>query len=188
MPDVGPPPMSDPQGTSPDEDGVDEDDSPQGTIRALGSSSGQVKEPGEPLEEITPASFIQPIPASRPNKDSKRVARYLAGQATWSSNHLLLTQHPDALPIDQYRLVVRTLLDELGRPGIKEDLGLGLVGLLLQALTDRSPGRLTSVKLQGSPRHARKPADYTLQGCLQLDVVWRMRVDGRLQGGRVLRT
>ncbi|WP_152597839.1 hypothetical protein [Novilysobacter arseniciresistens] len=134
-------------------------------------------EPGEPPSEATIPNFVVTIPERRANPDARRLARYQAQQAIWSVNFLLLTHHAEVLPLEQFRRVVRVLLDELDSPETTEDLALGMVGLLLQALTGRTVRTLAAIRLTGTSARARPSGTCTLslhKGYLEMDVFWRV--------------
>src|SRR5690606_33453832 len=122
-------------------------------------------------------NFVVTIPERRANPDARRLARYQAQQAIWSVNFLLLTHHAEVLPLEQFRRVVRVLLDELDSPETTEDLALGMVGLLLQALTGRTVRTLAAIRLTGTSARARPSGTCTLslhKGYLEMDVFWRV--------------
>ncbi|MGY0799560.1 hypothetical protein ACW7G0_10955 [Lysobacter sp. A286] len=132
---------------------------------------------GEPASEATIPNFVATIPERRANPDARRLARYQAQQAIWNGNFLLLTNHAEVLPLKQFRRVVRVLLDELDSPETTGDLTMGMVGLLLQALTGRTARTLAAIRLEGASARARPLGTCTLslkQGYLEMDVFWRV--------------
>lgn len=161
--------------------GEDEDDDALGaTIRVVLAGGGPAPatlEPGEPLDEGASTTFLAPLPRSDGGKDARNVANYLARQAIWGSNYLLLTNHSDVLPLAEFRRVVQTVLDELAQPELTQELRRGLLGLLLQALTGRTPRTLPSIQTQAPGLERRRGAcGLSLSGeFMELDVFWRLR-------------
>lgn len=161
--------------------GEDEDDDVLAAmIRAVVAGGGPappILEPGEPLDEGASTTFLVPLPRNNGGKDARKVANYLAQQAIWGSNYLLLTNHSDVLPLAEFRRVVRTVLEELAQPGLAPELRCGLLGLLLQALTGRTPRTLPSIQTQ-APSVERRLGACGLSlsgGFMELDVFWRLR-------------
>ncbi|MFT3754480.1 MAG: hypothetical protein QM769_00805 [Pseudoxanthomonas sp.] len=133
-------------------------------------------EPGEPLEESVGTIVVGAIPPAQSNPDARNLARYIARQALWTSNYLLLTQHADVLPWPEYRLVVGQLLQELRDPAQAAPYLKGLLALLLQAITGRSTRTLTAFWLshsQGEPEPAGACVVSLEPGQLKLKVLWR---------------
>lgn len=181
-------PPEDPSGPTGTGDAEEiEDETLSAAIRRVlgGAGPGHLDlEPGEPLEEATTSSFVSSIPGSRPNRDAKNLADYVARQAIWSSNHLLLTNHADVLPLTQYQQVVRTLLEELAQEEMPPNLRLGMVGLLLQAVTGRTASTLPAIQVQSTDQ-ARQEGECGLSlnsGHLELDVFWRLQARCEQEG------
>ena len=134
------------------------------------------REPGEPLEEAAGTAVVGAIPPAQPNPDAKNLARYVARQALWSSNYLLLTQHADVLPWGDYRRVVGQLLQELTSAERDAALAPGLLALLLQAITGRSARTMTALWMADGRDEPEPPGACVISlehGYLQLKVLWR---------------
>src|SRR3546814_20015066 len=132
---------------------------------------------GEPPHETSASRLGNAIPLTRKNPDAKKVVRYLAIQAIWGSNYLLLTNHPDVLPLHRYKQVVRALLEEIGQQAGTTDLSLGLVALLLQAVTGRTAGKLSSFQRLKEPPAARQAGACGLSvdpGLLAREFFWQL--------------
>ena len=144
--------------------------------RPVGGSYDQL--PGEPADETATCEVVSAIPLVRKGADARKLAHYLASQNIWGSNYLQLTSHPDVLPLHRYRRVVRTLIDEIRQQVETADLTLGLVGLLLQAITGRTQKTLAAIQLQESSLGDRQVGACGLSldhGYLELDVFWHLR-------------
>lgn len=173
-----------PGALDPDEEDEENDDRLTNAIRRVvvgpgGGEGGPL--PGEPPDETSASAVVNAIPLTRKNPDAKKVARYLASQAIWGSNHLLLTNHPDVLPLHWYRQVVRALMEEIGQQTGTTDLSLGLVALLLQAITGRTAKTLSSFQLLKDPAAERQEGACGLSldhGFLELDVFWQLLPEG----------
>ena len=175
------PPPPPPVARDPDEEDEESDDRLAQAIRRIvsrpaGGSHGQL--PGEPPDETATSGLANAIPLARKGADARKVARYLASQSIWGSNYLLLTSHPDVLPAHRYRQVVRTLIDEIRQQDGTTDLTLGLVALLLQAITGRTQKTLAAFQLLEAPSAERQVGSCGLSldhGYLELDVFWQLR-------------
>lgn len=173
-----------PGALDPDEEDEENDDRLTNAIRRIvagpgGGDGGPL--PGEPPDETSASALVNAIPLTRKNPDAKKVARYLASQAIWGSNYLLLTNHPDVLPLHRYRQVVRALMEEIGQQAGTTDLALGLVALLLQAITGRTARTLSSFQLLKEPAAERQEGACGLSvdhGFLELDVFWQLLSEG----------
>lgn len=173
-----------PSALDPDEEDEENDDRLTNAIRRIvagpgGGDGGPL--PGEPPDETSASALVNAIPLTRKNPDAKKVARYLASQAIWGSNYLLLTNHPDVLPLHRYRQVVRALMEEIGQQAGTTDLALGLVALLLQAITGRTARTLSSFQLLKEPAAERQKGACGLSvdhGFLELDVFWQLLSEG----------
>lgn len=173
-----------PSALDPDEEDEENDDRLTNAIRRIvagpgGGEGGPL--PGEPPDETSASALVNAIPLTRKNPDAKKVARYLASQAIWGSNYLLLTNHPDVLPLHRYRQVVRALMEEIGQQAGTTDLSLGLVALLLQAITGRTARTLSSFQLLKEPAAERQEGACGLSvdhGFLELDVFWQLQSEG----------
>lgn len=116
--------------------------------------------PGEPDEESAPVVMIAPL-LQGDNPDKRRLNRYFAGQAIWSSNHLLCSQHYEVLTLDRIRRVISKIRELLEAREITADLELGLVGLLLQALSGRTVGQLIHIQWSGGKQIGAAPFSLT---------------------------
>lgn len=189
-PTAPPPPQStepkpkSPSVLDPDDEDEESDERLANAIRRIvaepgGGDGGPL--PGEPPDETSASALVNAIPLTRKNPDAKKVARYLASQAIWGSNYLLLTNHPDVLPLHRYKQVVRALMEEIGQQAGTTDLSLGLMALLLQAITGRTARTLSSFQvLKESPAERQEGAcglsvDH---GFLELDVFWQLLPEG----------
>ena len=169
---------------SPPVDEVDDDENDDDRLvnsirrlRAKPEMDGSDLEPGEPVDEASTGAVVGAIPLTRTNPDARKLARHLARQVIWSSNRLLLTNHADVLPLYQYRRVMRMLLAELGQQDLDRDLALGMVALLLQAITGRTVKTLGSIQLQAKPGDVRPRGTCGVSlhdGSLELDVFWTL--------------
>lgn len=151
--------------------------------RPAGGGYGQLS--GEPPDETATSGLASAIPLARKDADAKKVARYLASQSIWGSNYLLLTTHRDVLPAHRYRQVVRTLIDEVRQQAGAADLTLGLVALLLQAITGRTSKTLASFQLLEETSEERQAGACGLSvdhGCLELDIFWQLRPEDARKG------
>lgn len=188
VPTAPPPPNSPgpkpPSVLDPDEEDEENDDRLENAIRRIVTGSGGGDGgplPGEPSDETSVSALVNAIPLTRKNPDARKVARYLARQAIWGSNYLLLTSHPNVLPLHRYRQVVRALTEEIGRQAGTTDLALGLVALLLQAITGRTARTLSSFQLLKEPAAERQEGACGLSvdhGFLELDVFWQLLPEG----------
>ena len=184
----GPPPQSPESKPKPkppsvldsDEEDEESDERLANAIRRIvagpgGEDGGPL--PGEPPDETSASALVNAIPLTRKNPDAKKVARYLASQAIWGSNYLLLTNHPDVLPLHRYRQVVRALMEEIGQQAGTTDLSLGLVALLLQAITGRTARTLSAFQVLKEPATERQEGACGLSvdcGFLEIDVFWQL--------------
>ncbi|PJJ96281.1 hypothetical protein CO641_13565 [Lysobacteraceae bacterium NML91-0213] len=151
--------------------------------KPAGGSHGQL--PGEPPDETATSGLANAIPLARKGADARKFARYLASQSIWGSNYLLLTNHADVLPAHRYRRVVRTLIDEIRQQVGTTDLTLGLVALLLQAITGRTQKTLAAFQLLEAPSADRRVGACGLSldhGYLELDVFWQLRPEDAKEG------
>lgn len=151
---------------------------PPPAIRVRSPSPDAERQPYEPLEETATTAFLGVLPGPRANPDARNVSRYVAQQAIWSENYLLVTQHPSVLPTAQFQQVLRILLEQLQDDATPTNLTLGLAGLLLQAITGRGSrlllGMVDDDPDGGSPRPCRLSLT---DRHLDVAVVWRIRPD-----------
>lgn len=146
-PQIKPPP-----GGKPALDGYDEDQEIEELIAGVrpiaspplpGTTNLQ---PGEPLSEETTTTFVAPVTGSVSNPDARTMAKYKAKQVVWNQNVLLLTNHPDVLQAGLLRRILAVLVSEL-HAAEDMDSRMGLVGLLLQAVTGRTTKSLLAMNV-----------------------------------------
>lgn len=137
--------------------------------------------PAEPPEEVIPPVLTSSMPQAPAHEDAKAILRYQVRQAVWSSNYLLLPNHPDVLPLGHYRQAMAGLLDLLREGGLEPTLGQGAVGLLVQALTGRVPRSLKALAVLKSADEPHDPDRLDLllrEGALRLSCFWQVAGPG----------
>lgn len=138
--------------------------------------------PGEPLEEVAPNVLTSPLPAAPSNADARSILRHQVRQAIWSTNHLLLPNHPDVLPLVDYARVVRGILELLDSPSLDIALRGGVCGLLVQALTGRTPKTLRALTVRECLADGHDPNGMGLllkEQAFRLSCFWRVSESGR---------
>lgn len=98
----------------------------------------------EPAAETAVSVVVAPVDGSTGNKDQRRDTLYRTWQVVWSQNNLLLPCHPDVLVPDLYKGVLAALVSGLGEVEDPE-LRIGMVSLLLQAITGRTSHRIVGL-------------------------------------------
>jgi hypothetical protein len=105
--------------------------------------------PDEPPAEFDTGTCLVLVPGYGSGTYSRARATYRASQAIWSGNHLLLTTHADALPIDVFGAALRSLVRHLLEENLNDSLARGLCGALLKAVIGRTTRGLAALRLSG---------------------------------------
>lgn len=133
--------------------------------------------PGEPLDEVTPQILTSPLPGAPAHEDDRAMLRTQVRQAIWSTNYQLLPSHPDVLPFPDFAQVVGGLVKLLGQASSEPGLGAGASGLLIQALTGRTPRSLRALSVLASAKDDHDPdrMDLLLQEkAFRLSCFWKV--------------
>lgn len=137
---------------------------------------------GELPADISPVLTTVPRPKSPSNSDEQAVQRYEAAQGIWSTNQLLLPNHRSVLSAGRYSQVVQDICSLLMEPRLDHQVAYGACGLLVQALTGRTPKTLSSLEVlkDGREEHDPRWLDLLLaEGAFRMSAFWRVPRDGR---------
>lgn len=146
------PPIKPPPVGNPPLDGYDEDIEIEELIAGVRRVAIQPPpdktslQPDEPAAEEATTNYIAPVTGSASNRDARSLAEHKAKQVVWNQNGLLLTNHPDVLAAGLLRRTLAVLISEL-HAAEDMDSRVGLVGLLLQAVTGRTTKSLLAMKV-----------------------------------------
>lgn len=137
---------------------------------------------GELPADISPVLTTVPRPRPPSNSDEQAVQRYEATQGIWGTNQLLLPNHRNVLSADRYSQVVQDICSLLMEPGLDHQVAYGACGLLVQALTGRTPKTLSSLEVlkDGGEEHDPRWLDLLLaEGTFRMSAFWRVPRNGR---------
>ena len=135
---------------------------------------------GEPAGEASSPQHVCPIDPKAKSRERKRLASHQAMQAIWSSNYLLLTNHPDVLPASDLAVVFRCLLEELASEEPAPVSPRDLVLWLIQGMTGRTSKTLPAVRQveRHSPNMKAGDCELCLQtGTLRMGIFWKRPKD-----------
>ena len=133
--------------------------------------------PGEPMEELTPSVLTSPLPEAPAHEDASDLLRYQVRQAIWNTNYLLLPNHPDVLPLPDYIRVVSRILAQLEDETQDAAPRCGTAGLLVQALTGRTPRSFKALSILANAKtaHDADRMDLLLkEGAFRLSCFWQV--------------
>lgn len=132
--------------------------------------------PAELLDEVTPPVMPVPVPTVH-GAEAQAVVRYQIQQAIWSTNYLLLVNHPAVLARADLADAIQGVIGLLKCPSTGLAHRYGACALLLMALTGRTPKTLTGAEVVENASQAHDPKHLELllaEGALRLSPFWQV--------------